>query len=137
MLEFSGEQLREKGNPFQFQKCNRLEVKAFLSIIIFHPNVENCKYCPEKGPRTIVTHILHQKSLLKNDVKKSPEMYFSKIGLHYQTVTWPEVNKLTRTTNFKANYWVDVNIIRNVSSSSSLRIFVNAKSASILPLAWI
>ena len=78
MLEFSGEQLREKGNPFQFQKCNRLEVKAFLSIIIFHPNVENCKYCPEKGLRTIVTHILHQKSLLKNDVKKpkNVETYF-------------------------------------------------------------
>ena len=76
MLEFSGEQLREKGNPFQFQKCNRLEVKAFLSIIIFHPNVENCKYYPEKGPRTIVTHILHQKSLLKNDVKKPKNLFF-------------------------------------------------------------
>ena len=64
-----------------------------------------------------------------------PKNVFFKDWTTFPKFTRPEINKLTRTTNFKANYWVDVNIIRNVSSSSSLRIFVNAKSASILPLA--
>ena len=52
-----------KGNPFQFKSAIDC-TEAFLSIIIFHPNVENCKYYPlsqkglEKGRRRTVTHIL-------------------------------------------------------------------------------
>ena len=56
MLEFSCEKdstnllLCRKGNPFQFKRAIDC-TEAFLSIIIFHPNVENCKYYPlsQKG----------------------------------------------------------------------------------------